>query len=118
MLVVVFRLLESVDVPDCLFSELNTQPTCTPVYASPVHLAIHCAKLGAERFATPYLVGSFIPCFMPVYPGAPQRTKTLIETDGVEAARGPSRASRSGNSARSSIEVAPGLSPIRQLTHQ
>jgi len=21
--------------PDCLFSELNTQPTCTPVYASP-----------------------------------------------------------------------------------
>src|ERR1700738_922370 len=21
--------------PDCIFSELNTQPTCTPVYASP-----------------------------------------------------------------------------------
>ena len=39
--------------PDCIFSELKTQPTCTPVYASLNTLAACNAKLGAERFATP-----------------------------------------------------------------
>ena len=40
--------------PDCIFSELNTHPTYSPVYASLVHLAIPNAKLGAEWIATPF----------------------------------------------------------------
>jgi hypothetical protein len=52
--------------PDCIFSELNTQPTCTPVLRFALHLTMQYAKLGAERFATPFSQDSFIPCFMPV----------------------------------------------------
>jgi hypothetical protein len=35
-----------------------------------VYLAIPSARLEAERIATPFSQGSFILCFMPVYPGA------------------------------------------------
>ena len=40
--------------PDCIFSELNTQPHLYPCLRFAEHLAVCSAKLGAERFATPF----------------------------------------------------------------
>jgi len=36
--------------PHCIFSELNTQPTCSPGLRLAVNLAVFSAKLGAERW--------------------------------------------------------------------
>src|SRR5712671_1720913 len=57
--------------PDCKFSKLNTLPTYPLFYASMVASRQLIAKLGAERIVIPFSKGSFIPCFRPVYPGAP-----------------------------------------------
>ncbi len=40
--------------PGCIFSELNTHPAYSSVYASPCHLAVASARLEAERIATPF----------------------------------------------------------------
>jgi hypothetical protein len=41
------------------------------------------AKLGAERFATPFSQDSFIPCFMPVYPAHYIGDLALVEFGGL-----------------------------------
>jgi len=61
---------DSVGVPDCTSSKLNTQPTYSPCLRFVVHLAMSSAKLGAEWIATPFSWESFILCFLPVDPGA------------------------------------------------
>jgi len=51
---VAFRTYQLRRRPDCIFSELNTQPTYSPVYASLCTSRWHNAKLGAEWIATPF----------------------------------------------------------------
>src|SRR6266545_4121404 len=53
-----------------LISQLDTLPACAPVNASPVTLRRPAHDSRSERFATPFLWDSLIPCSMPVYPGA------------------------------------------------
>src|SRR5208283_5479562 len=45
-------------------------PACAPVNASPAALRLHSHDSGSGWFAIPFLWDSFLPCSMPVYPGA------------------------------------------------
>ena len=56
--------------PDCIFSKLNTQPACTPVYASPCTSRCLTQNSGPSGSLLLSREDSCIPCFMPVYPGA------------------------------------------------
>ena len=51
---VAFRLVQERRRPDCMFSEVNTQPTYSPHLRFTACLATYRAKLGAERIATPF----------------------------------------------------------------
>jgi len=53
-----------------LISELNGWPACASVNASPATLPPPAHDSRLERFATPFLCGSFIRDSLPVYPGA------------------------------------------------
>jgi len=56
--------------PGGVISELNGWPVRTPADASPATLPPPVHGLGPRWLATPSVLGSFIPCSMPVYPGA------------------------------------------------
>ena len=63
--------------PDLRFSKLNSRPVDASVYASP-GTSRHPAQDSRSRwFATPFLWGSFIPDYTPVYPDdcAPSRSR-------------------------------------------
>jgi len=63
--------------PDLRFSKLNSRPVDASVYASP-GTSRHPAQDSRSRwFATPFLWGSFIPDYTPVYPDdcAPFRSR-------------------------------------------
>ncbi len=53
-----------------LISELNGWPACAPVNASPAMLPPPAHDSGLERFATPFLCGSFIRDSSPALIGA------------------------------------------------
>ena len=67
---VAFPLSEQGRQAEHLISELNGWPACAPVNASPAMLPPPAHDSGLERFATPFLRGSFIRDSLPVYPGA------------------------------------------------
>jgi hypothetical protein len=64
------RQIHVVGAPRVLISELNGWPARTPTDASPATLPPPAHGLGPWWLATPSMSGSFIPCSMPVYPGA------------------------------------------------
>ena len=57
---VAFPLSEQGRHAEGLISELNGWPACAPVNASPAMLPPPAHDSGLERFATPFLCGSFI----------------------------------------------------------
>ena len=59
-----------VGTPNELISELNGWPACAPVNASPAMLPPPAHDSGLERFATPFLCGSFIRYSLPALTGA------------------------------------------------
>src|SRR5216684_2885985 len=59
-----------VGTPVAIISQLNTQPACAPVNASPTALQLPTHDSGSGWFATPFLCDSFIHDSTPVYPGA------------------------------------------------
>src|SRR5713101_7495931 len=61
-----------VGTPVAIISQLNTQPACAPVNASPTALQLPTHDSGSGWLATPFLCDSFIHNFTPVYPGAPR----------------------------------------------
>ena len=61
---------DKVGTPIEVISELDGWPACAPVNASPAMLPPPAHDSGLERFAIPFLCGSFIRYSMPVYPGA------------------------------------------------
>ena len=70
---IAFRLLEQRRRPDFRpLSRLNSPPACAPVNASRAALRLRAHDSGPGRLARPYLYGSFIRDFTPVYPGALQ----------------------------------------------
>jgi hypothetical protein len=56
--------------PDCLFSELNTQPACMFRFAV---ISDAQDKLGPNSSLLLFSQDSYIPCFMPISLGAPIR---------------------------------------------
>ncbi|MEI7538792.1 MAG: hypothetical protein WCJ76_16350, partial [Comamonadaceae bacterium] len=64
---------DSVGTPIAIISQLNTQPACTPVNASPTASRPPTHDSGSGWFAIPFLYDSFIRNSTPVYPGAPDR---------------------------------------------
>ena len=62
--------------PDLLFSKLYTQPTDASCLRFGDGLTAATARLEVRWFATPFLQDSFIPYYMPVYPGA--RTQQTV----------------------------------------
>src|SRR5713101_5959109 len=61
-----------VGTPVAIISQLNTQPACAPVNASPAALRLPTHDSGPGWLATPFLCDSFIHNSTPVYPGAPR----------------------------------------------
>jgi hypothetical protein len=59
-----------VGTPVAIISQLNTQPACAPVNASPAALRLPTHDSGPGWLATPFLCDSFIHNSTPVYPGA------------------------------------------------
>src|SRR6266852_2514283 len=59
-----------VGTPVAIISQLNTQPACAPVNASPTALQLPTHDSGSGWLATPFLCDSFIYNSTPVYPGA------------------------------------------------
>jgi hypothetical protein len=59
-----------VGTPVAIISQLNTQPACAPVNASPTALQLPTHDSGSGWLATPFLCDSFIHNSTPVYPGA------------------------------------------------
>ncbi len=59
-----------VGTPVAIISQLNTQPACAPVNASPAALQLPTHDSGSGWLATPFLCDSFIHNSTPVYPGA------------------------------------------------
>ena len=74
-----------VGTPVTIISQLNTQPTCAPVNASPAALRLQTHDSGSGWFATPFLYDSLIHDSTPVYPGA---LRSLLGADGVPAGAG------------------------------
>jgi hypothetical protein len=66
-------LLNGVGTPVAIISQLNTQPVCAPVNASPVASRPPTHDSGSGWFATPFLCDSLIHDSTPVYPGALNR---------------------------------------------
>jgi hypothetical protein len=67
---VAFPLSEQGRHAEKMISELNGWPTCAPVNASPAMLPLPAHDSGLERFATPFLCGSFIRYSSPAFIGA------------------------------------------------
>ena len=63
-------LMNSVDTPVAIISQLNVRPACTPVNASMAALRLATHDSGPGWIATPFLYDSFIHNSTPVYPGA------------------------------------------------
>ena len=63
-------MLNDVGTPVAIISQLNTQPACAPVNASPTVSRLPAHDSGPGWFATPFLCDSFIHYSTPVYPGA------------------------------------------------
>ena len=90
-----------VGTPVAIISQLNTQPACAPVNASPAALRLPTHDSGSGWLATPFLCDSFIHNSTPVYPGA---LRNLLESsegerrspskDHASFARRPKRSSR------------------------
>ncbi len=68
--VLLSALLNDVSTPVAIISQLNTQPACAPVNASPTALQLPTHDSGSGWLATPFLCDSFIHNSTPVYPGA------------------------------------------------
>ena len=81
-------MLNDVGTPVAIISQLNTQPACAPVNASPTVSRLPAHDSGPGWFATPFLCDSFIHYSTPVYPGA---LNNLLRVPGV--GRGPHPAS-------------------------
>ena len=60
-------------MPIAIISQLNTQPACAPVNASPTASRPSTHDSGSGWFAIPFLYDSCIRYSTPVYPGAPDR---------------------------------------------
>src|SRR5712692_3748679 len=73
-----------VGTPVAIISQLNTQPACAPVNASPTALQLPTHDSGSGWLATPFLCDSFIHNSTPVYPGA---LRILLEAIGADAYR-------------------------------
>ncbi len=90
---------DKVGTPIEVISELDGWPACAPVNASPATLPPPAHDSGLERFATPFLCGSFIRYSMPVLPGAfrlspflpPPRGRKMCRFPGCERLRSPSQ---------------------------
>src|SRR5260370_20237167 len=68
--VLLSALLNDVSTPVAIISQLNTQPACATVNASPTALQLPTHDSGSGWLATPFLCDSFIHNSTPVYPGA------------------------------------------------
>ena len=81
-----------VGTPVAIISQLNTQPACAPVNASPTALQLPTHNSGSGWLATPFLCDSFIHILCdsfihnstPVYPGA---LRILLVTGGHDSGR-------------------------------
>jgi hypothetical protein len=69
-----------VGTPVAIISQLNTQPACAPVNASPTALQLPTHDSGSGWLATPFPCDSFIHNSTPVYPGA---LRNLLEIDAL-----------------------------------
>ena len=67
-----------VGTPVAIISQLNTQPACAPVNASPAASRLPTHDSGPGWLATPFLCDSFIHYSTPVYPGA---LRSLLEAN-------------------------------------
>src|SRR6266851_4070971 len=76
--VLLSALLNDVSTPVAIISQLNTQPACAPVNASPTALQLPTHDSGSGWLATPFLCDSFIHNSTPVYPGALRNLLVLM----------------------------------------